>query len=467
MDLMRIASTGTAALPSASTGQAGRYPVLAGDVAHLLPNEPLAAIVRSVRAGQAVLDIGGTLLTVQTTDGALRPGAAVTVRFADTGRGVVDLGGGLTTTVTLAGSGRTAETPASASPTATAPAAAFTAVPREALPPAFSSPIVRAAVLAQLPDGQYLVRIEGNEVRVSSEEPLQAGAGYVRRAEVTQQGVTLRPLPDTPQLPGLIAAAVLRGIPERPPIGPALQAIAASPGESATLAEARSASLPRLLAALVPAAGRPPTADQLAAFVRDGGLLYEAKLARAPDADVRTVPTGDVKGAILRALQQVGSADKDAPLRTVLDSIESQQALNVLAAAMGEGVRLQFPIPDLPAWRTLDVSIAPADQGTNADRPGGNGFSILLHTEMTETGDTWVDARVEGKNFRAVLYVEHEAARQDAKRDLPELASELRTAGFTGVLLDVRGTADLRPSDRVHAMRGTAPVGAALLDVRA
>lgn len=478
---MRVASTGTAPLPSATTGATTRNAGPDAELPQVVPNAPLAAIVKAVQPGRATLDLGGALLTVLTTDETLQPGAQVVVRFNDAGRGTVDLPDGQTTTVTLGESDVKLPTPP-ARPTQPAAAATYTPPADVRQQPVFTAPVVRAEVVGQLADGKYLVRIDGREVTAESAEALPVGARVVVRAESGPQGVVLRPVPDSPRLPADVAAAVLRDLPARPPVGPSLQAVmsevprlllaqtGANPPPSPGLA-----ALPRLIAALVPGPGQPPTATQLETFVRDGGLMYEAKLGRAARPDrpdvgaLRDLPRSDVKGSLLSAIREVGKADGEPVLHTALDSIEAQQALNVLAAATGEGIRLQFPIPDVPHWRTLDVTIHPEPAGGDDADPRRDGYSIFLHTELTEFGETWIDARVSGPDFRAVLYVENADARRRVKDDLAGLSGDLTALGFGRVLLDVRATTELPARDRAraNAMRGGAPESVSLLDVRA
>jgi hypothetical protein len=514
---MRVASTGTAPLPSATTGATTQNAVPTAELPELLPNTPLAATVKSVQPGRAMLDVGGAALAVLTTDDTLQPGAKVVVRFNDAGRGTVDLGDGKTTTVNLGES----EVRLPAAPTRQAqptPAATYTPPAAARQQPVFTAPVVRAEVVEQLPDGKVLVRIDGREVTADAPEPLPVGTRIVVRAEVTPQGVTVRPLPDSPRLPADVAAAVLRDVPNRPPVGPSLQAVMtevprllqAAAGTTTAPPNATSApvgpslqavmsevprmlqaaavtpagpspalaALPRLIASLVPRPGEPPTATQLETFVRDGGLMYEAKLARAvrpdrPDPEaLREIPRADVKGTLLSAIREAGPAAAGEPvLHQALDSIEAQQALNVLAASTGEGVRLQFPVPDVPQWRTLDVTIQPDSSGGEAEdgSPRRDGYSIFMHTELTEFGETWIDAQVSGSNFRAVLYVENADARKRVKDELGGLSNDLTGLGFAHVLLDVRATSELPAHNRAraNAVRGGAPESVSLLDVRA
>lgn len=622
---MRIASAGPSPLPSTTTGATAQQLQAELELPALPQNQPLPATVKAVQPGKATLDLGGTLLNVLTNDNSLQPGAKVIVRFNDAGRGTVDLGDGKSTTVAL---GTTETAPPEEAPAPTRPrsflAAAFAPVSSTRQQPVFSAPVVRAEIVQQLPDGQYLVRVDGKEIKASTPDPINVGSKQVVRIESTPQGVVIRPVPVTPQLPREVATATLRAIPVRPGIGQALQAIAsevpvtlpptrsvptalptmlpstpvlngalpspvtitapisgpsvpvnlvtsgqpipfippriittptpipASPTTSAPTAPPAPATttaplppasiLPALLTALAvpppngappagvagPPAGptpvvpattipgpltptiqgttnvevatttraaipatpalktmveqligtgdAPPSAERLEAFVRDGGMLYEAKLGRIaqserPDAEaIREVPKNDLKGGLLEAIRSSGGVDADPKLHAALDSIESQQALNILAATSGEGVRLQFPIPDGQQWRTLDVTFSSEAEGEQADgQPGQDGYSLFMHTELSDFGDTWIDARVTGKSFRAVLYIESAEARDRVRGELKSLATDLGSMGFGHVLLDVKGTADLPNHDRAraNAMRSSAPVGTSLLDVRA
>jgi hypothetical protein len=94
---------------------------------------------------------------------------------------------------------------------------------------------------------------------------------------------------------------------------------------------------------------------------------------------------------------------------------------------------------------------------------------MLMHVPLSDLGDTWIDAGLNGEQFRAVLYLEQAAVRDRVRGELPGLRDDLRRTGFTDVLLDVRPTTDLtdRQRQRGAAMSAGVPVSTTVIDARA
>ena len=86
-------------------------------------------------------------------------------------------------------------------------------------------------VLAAESDGRVRVAIDGRAGFATTAEPLTPGGRYVMQVERGPDGVVLRPPAESPELPGLVAAAVLRASPA-PDLGPTIQAVL---GELATV----------------------------------------------------------------------------------------------------------------------------------------------------------------------------------------------------------------------------------------
>lgn len=323
---------------------------------------------------------------------------------------------------------------------------------------------VRVEVLKDLANGAFLVRIGGQEVAAQSAELLQPGGKYVLQLETSTNGLILRGLPDKPDLPLTVATTILRDGPRPPALGDALKPLLA---ELESLPATQTESVRAALRAILP--NGVPDAESLKSLVDDGGLHYEAKLARQTEGGPASQTT-DLKRALLQMLHDMRGAGEAAlpAARAVLDGIEALQAVNVLAQTTGSPYSLQIPFPDGDEWRTAHLSLEPERDGREADgRP--TGFRLLMHVPLAKLGDTWIDAGLSGDRFRAALYIESAAARDRIRADLPALRDELQADGFSEVLLDVRPAAELpeRRRQRGAAMRAGLPESVSILDVRA
>jgi hypothetical protein len=527
------------------TGAATTVRVLGGNLASVPVGTLLQAMVTQVSQGQAVIVVNGQTLTVRTS-GTLQPGAILLVR-APNGNAIpaptLDIVGTATTqapaTVLPPGSGAgqssgpttipvpillnqpataTVQNPSVALSTvggsdgaATQSTVLVTQNANSAAPTSQTAtqtviatsalPLARVDVLAVLPDGRVSVQIDGQNETATTTEQLAAGGRYVLQIERTSAGLTLSSAPDTPDLPASLSAAILRES-SPPDLGAALKPLLAELANLQTtqLESTTGTSAPVLNAALavravldsfLPADSHPLNATELQNLVQDGGLHFEAKLARLvnengqnpPDSDTTSTPndgsttrsapnTGsDLKESLLRLLQaaqELGSSLQLPEARTTLDGIESQQAANVFAQTQGTPYILQIPFPDGGEWRTLHLAIEP-DGNKRQNSGTSNGFRMLMHVPLTELGETWIDAGLSGNNLRAVLYLNSPAMREQVRTELPSLREELLSGGFNEVLLDVRAVSELPAQQRKQAtaMQIGRPGSGSVLDVRA
>lgn len=285
--------------------------------------------------------------------------------------------------------------------------------------------------------------------------PGAVAAGGARAAEVT--------LPQT-------MAAVLRAfaVPDLGPLlGALLNELTAVPDPLGMAARVVREAIRRFL----PADGRPPDATQLQRLVEDGGLHYEAKVARGSAGGGLTPPARqefDLKAGLLQLLgasHDLGDPVELPAARAALEGIAAQQAANVLAGFEGTPFVLQVPFPDGGQWRTLHLAVERDGRRGSA----GGGFRLLLHVPLSGLGDVWVDAALGGGRVRAVVYLDDEAARGRVRAGLPDLRRELRAGGFAEVLLDVRPATDLPGNRRqlAAAMAAGRSGDGAVLDVEA
>jgi len=449
--------------------------LVAGDISTLVSGQTMPATVMKAAPGETVLSLAGQQVTLRGTVN-VSPGDVLNVRVQPgatpmvvvTGKEQAPTGGPVN-----ANAG--ASTGTSTAATATQQRAASVYGSSRPATPAPAEPVI-VDVIARQPNGQYRVRIDGQETTAASQQPLQPGGRYAVQLDRTPTGVFLRPLPDSPLLPTTVATAILR-TDKPPPLGDTLPSLVkelASPPADPKVRTA-AAEVRDVAAKLLPEADQPPTAERIKQLVEDGGTHYEAKLARAADPttpDRPAPPTHhtDLKGGLLSLARSVSDLASSFPAAAAtLNGIERQQAVNVLAQQNGGMAVFQVPFPDGPNWRTVGLGFEPDGSSPRDANGRATGFRVMMHVPLSSLGETWIDASAEASHLRAVLYVSDADARERVRADLPELRAELRAGGFSEVLLDVRPAGDLTDAQRrkANAIREGVPEGGGLLDVRA
>ncbi len=443
---MQVTPAGTELSPLAAASAAAVVRIIAGNLAGIPVGQLIPATVVNVSDGSATLEVQGQLVTVRPA-GGLQPGTALAARIPNGAAPAIEL--------TARGAPE-------------APNASPIAVPR----------VVLVDVLSIQPDGRSLVRIDNGETALASGEGLALGGRFVMQIEQTPTGLVLRPPTDSPGLPKIVASAVLRAA--RPPdLGAALAPLLAeltavqhADSRISTAMRDAAEAAREVVRSFVDSNGRPPEDAQLKKLVDDGGLHYEAKLARQEPRDIDpSLARSDLKGALLQLLaaaRDIGSSDALPMTQVALNGIEAQQAANVLAQADGTPYVLQVPFPDGGQWRTLNLAIErEAGRNTGDERSRGD-FRLLMHVPLTELGETWIDAGLAGDQFRAIIYLDKSEVCDRVRQQLPELRSELRTGSFTEVLLDVRAARELPAPQRQlsAAMKAGRPDSLSVLDVR-
>lgn len=266
----------------------------------------------------------------------------------------------------------------------TARAPATTAAPAPPAPaPVAPEQVTVVDVLSSLPDGRVRVRIDGAEVVASQADrqaaPLSLPPGrHLVQVERTPEGITLRPAPAAEPPPTAVAAAVLRASP--PPnvpaaLKPLLTELAtlqtkdpATPTPPAPPAvRAAAAAVTETIRTLLPSDARPPTPAQLQNLVENGGLHFEAKLAREGTPARVEVAVGTARLAGEAALARTDTRPvADAPLLPAPDVPDAPAAARpTLEAGSRSDPSAARPAPhaDRPAGpepRTDPTSAAPA-----------------------------------------------------------------------------------------------------------
>lgn len=487
---MQVPTIDAATIRPVPTGAGVTARVVSGNLAQVPVGALLEATVTSVSPREIALAVNGLPLTVRPPVGLppFQPGTALLVRVPTTASATNPTLELAVSANPMSGPNQTARSGAPGAETAPG-----STRPALSTVPPFPSRVAVVDVLALLPDGRVRVQLDGVEQVATAAEPLATGGRYVFQVERNPAGIKLSSPADTPALPTEVAAAILRTpaptlSASLEPLRAELAALAAAPtgGKGETAHPAAGAvreaarAVENTLRTILPNDPRPPDAAQLRQLVEDGGLHYEAKLARLveePNALGGQAPTArdigpDLKGDLLRLLQAVndlGGAARAPAVEAAVRGIESQQAANALAQANNAPYFLQVPFPDGSDWRTLHLSLEPQHLPDRPDAERAGRFRVFMHVPLTDLGETWIDAGLSGDQFRATIYLDRSTVRDRVRAALPDLRAELRGDGFVEVLLDVRSSSELPERHRreAGAMQAGRPETVSVLDVRA
>lgn len=375
--------------------------------------------------------------------------------------------------------------------------------------------LVDVEILDQLPNGHMRVNVQGAIL----EAAFTAGLPTNTRVQATVEQLTpqfmLRVLTSPEDPVQTEALHILRNtIAHHAPTSEALQtllptltALATSPAQEALPANA--AKLLNLLNTLLPQDGGPPTAERLAAFVHDSGLLYETKLQQAAahnPSGFAQVAENDVKGLLLQLTRDLEKARTTSPsssaaaqqqpiseesaeasvlrntqqqelLQTLnkhLEHIESQQAVNVLARSQEEAYQLQIPFFTGQEMTTAFLAINPERKGQEETAEHGSstaeqGYHILFLLDLEKLGQTRIEARIGSKSIWGAFYVEHTTSVAELQAELPAFRTTLQGLGYEEVLLIAKPLEQLAPEKRkkFDVLASGIPSSIHLLDMRA
>jgi hypothetical protein len=351
---------------------------------------------------------------------------------------------------------------------------------------------VQAEVVETLAEGLVLVNIDG-AVLTAAAEDLPMGQPFSARVEQLQPQVVLKALVGTQEEAGALssrqmqaeAVKLLRAeIPHHSAMGEALAALAR---ELTSFAEHPPQSsvppslekLQNFIEKLLPEQAA-PAAEHLAAFIRDSGLQYEAKLLHAlaeqPEAWAQ-VAENDLKGLVLQALQDLPTNASTKMVETLalhLEHIESQQAVNLLAQTRGEAFQLQIPFFTGQQMTTAYLAIEPdggqaGGQGNEGKGEKGKGCNLLFALDLEHFGRTRIDAHIGSTSLRAAFYVDQAESVALLRQELPEFHGVLQSLGYSEVLLVAKPLKQLAPEkqEKFTALTTGVSPSVHLLDVKA
>lgn len=344
-------------------------------------------------------------------------------------------------------------------------------------------------ILGRLPQGGLLLDVQGTPLEASAPESLSIGTLLSLRVEELGPRWTFQILDQQPELETTALQFLRDHLPDSLSAAQSLERLHNALADLANLPLREDLSsqelamgldrLRSLLDQFLPQR-TPADAGQLVRFVHDGGLQYEAKLARAvvvAPEELAQVAQGDLKGQILHLLEAVakvtGPAEAShlaAPLDNHLDHIETQQALNVLAQANGAPLQLQIPFLSPQGLSTAFLSVEPDAQGSADADPSNSGHHVMLQFDVEELGQTSVDAYVTPQTARVIFYVEQKSGLELLQTELSAFRAELQKRfDFRDVLLAARPLARLSPAKReaFAVLSAGIPANVNLIDVRA
>ena len=224
---------------------------------------------------------------------------------------------------------------------------------------------LEAVVLDELTDGRLLLKIGGNLIEADSPGGISPGQQLRLRVEQLQPQVVLQITELEPTLEAAAARLLRQHLPAHADSGELLEQLQTlltaqleAPGDGAP----GMASVKKLHDAIGLLLGdrAPTSAEGVHALLQNGGLHYEAKLARAVQEqapNLGELVDRDLKGLLLSALEESKSTRRCSSTGIVqmihaqLNNLETQQAANLLAQLSDGGLQLQIHFSMAPTSR--------------------------------------------------------------------------------------------------------------------
>ena len=203
-----------------------------------------------------------------------------------------------------------------------------------------------------------------------------------------------------------------------------------------------------------------PKAEHLDTFVRNGGIHFEAKLARAvgrPE-DFQKLFDSDLKGQLVQTLQALQQSSQQVSLQKLtsavqqyLNLIETQQLSNYLAQARGNALHLDIPFLTGAQMQVMHLAIQPdpssGREHTSPKRPP-QGHKVLFLLDLDHFGQTRIDSYITPRSVDAILYIENRDAIKHLRPRLGEFQRRLHDLGYANAHLEVRHLSVTNPEKR-------------------
>ncbi len=333
-----------------------------------------------------------------------------------------------------------------------------------------------ARVLSRLPSGDFLLDVGGRQLAAPLPEGIREGEKLLLRVEESPQGTHQARVLE--RLQNLISRP-----PSRLPLADSLGLL--SRQLKALLAGGDGSSAIHRLASQVEGmigGDDPPTPRRIAGLIEEGGLQYEAKLARIVSEgrpqSLGPLLQNDLKALLLRVQSEIRlQPELSQPWSQLAQSIDRQlnhietlQSANL--AAQGQSASFQLEIPFLAGGHlsTVELFIQPdGGQSDGSAQQSEKGFNLLFLMDLKGLGRTRVDAYLSGNSLRAVISIQQDRVLGILESLLPRLEKSLQQAGFPQTQLGVRLLEQQQPSadglDDPDNREAVAPAGLNLIDV--
>ena len=313
---------------------------------------------------------------------------------------------------------------------------------------------LNALVTNQLPTGELVLRVGGQQVTATSDIPIQQGAQLLLEVKQLQPVPTLRVL----AAPESVVAAAGGNTNLRLMPGPAAEAATipvASLMQSLQTSQGTQGMPPPVAASideLLRLSTRPErlaTPEGVARAVRDSGLFLEAKLAGKEDPGPAATAR-DLKAGVLRTLAQANSAlagveqaamnaadaESLSELKRELESTLGRLNLNQVASQGGEGQprswQLEVPVQYGGAFHTLGIHIERDGSGGERRDAGEEEapWRVKLDVAPPSLGAIELDLRLDEKQLRLDIAADRPETRRLLDAALGLLDSALASRGL-------------------------------------
>ncbi|WP_008292492.1 flagellar hook-length control protein FliK [Congregibacter litoralis] len=353
---------------------------------------------------------------------------------------------------------------------------------------------LNALVTNQLPSGELVLRVGGQQITATADIPIQQGARLQLEVSQLQPVPTLRVLNPTVNPAAANVGGTLQLLPGNasgiasPPLGNVLQSLQAS---------ILASPLPPLVAdsvgQLLKQVNRPALLSQpagVAQAVRDSGVFFESGLRAALDRGASSsapgpaAPSGDLKAGLFRALARVDAAlarieamalpaaDAEALLdmkrelesglgRITLHQLNSQPA----DASAARHWQLEIPVQVAGAVHNLRMEIdrdggREAAEGEAGEKGDEEQWRVKLELAPGAMGALEIAMRLQGDELTLNIAAANSAVRQLIDGGMPSLVDALKSRGIT---VSTSPTAALVPRQRV----AEEPMAGPAVDLRA
>ncbi|MEO0436800.1 MAG: flagellar hook-length control protein FliK [Pseudomonadota bacterium] len=319
--------------------------------------------------------------------------------------------------------------------------------------------VLNALVSNQLPSGELVLRVGGQQITATTDIPIQQGTNLMLEVKQLQPVPTLRVLNPVASASPASVGGTLQLLPSSgaslssPPLGSVVQNVQVLASAMSALAPALSESLGQLFRSS-PRADRLATPQGLASAIKDSGLMFEAKAAQSPGGKSPAIAS-DLKAAVFRTLAHANAAlskaegvslppaDLEALLemRRELESGLGRISVNQLASQSPPesqtGTRIwQFDIPVQLANHYHNLAIR-IEQDTGSER-GSSGdaeaeedrWKIELALALPALGAVDLRIGLVGNNVELRLAAERSEVREAMSSRLQELERSLASRGL-------------------------------------